>query len=264
MQDDPFTGPAPREVPLESTPLVWVIAQVQFPPILSVVRPDFIAPFQESIREIYSDTEQTGVIVDPRQPPSAAHPTGWKFRDTDNKWQITVAPDFLALITGAYESRSDFIERLQFILEKFDEHININGVSIHRFGLRYIDRITGDTFDKLKGIVRPEMMGIMGTPTARHIEQSLNQTLFKLPGDGEEKLQARWGKMPAGATFDPALVKPVGDPSWILDTDMFSTKRRPFNPDQLISDVRHYAEITYRFFRWAVTDEFLCHHGGKP
>lgn len=50
---NPFGAPGPDEVPLERAPLVRVIAQLRFPPIVSLGRADFIGPFQEAIRSRY-------------------------------------------------------------------------------------------------------------------------------------------------------------------------------------------------------------------
>ena len=48
---DPLVAPLPAEVPLNHAPLVRVIAQLRFPEILSVEQRDFVAPFQEAIRQ---------------------------------------------------------------------------------------------------------------------------------------------------------------------------------------------------------------------
>lgn len=268
MQDDPFTGPAPEKVPLANTPLAWVIAQVRFSPILSVERPDFVAPFQEAIRAIYpiahSEKTQPGVIAESHQVSFNEPKVVWRFGDVEDEWRVSIASDFLTLTTRAYKSRQDFIERLQSVLEGFDKHINRQTpLSVHRLGLRYIDHITGDAFKRLPTLIRSEVAGIMGTPAAARVEQHLSQTIFELPGNQHEKIQAQWGQLSAGDTFDLNIIEPAHTPSWILDTDMFSTEQRPFDLDKLIDDIRRYTEIIYKFFRWAVTDEFLRHYGGK-
>lgn len=261
---DPLAGPIPEEVPLETTPLVGVIAQVRFPPVLSINRPDFVAPFQETIRQTYPIMEQqqtqARAIAEPNQAAPETPQIMWKFSDVADEWMASLAPDFLALTTKAYESRSGFVERFRVVVEALDEHIQPSGID--RLGVRYIDRITGDTLDKITVLIRREMIGIIGTPTQQHIQRSLSQTLFELPGV-QEKLQVRWGQVPAGVTAELGLIEPADSPSWVLDTDMFSTEQRPFDVSRLIEDVRRYAERTYAFFRWAVTDEFLRYYGGK-
>ncbi len=269
MQDDPFTGPAPKEVPLPNTPLAWVVAQVRFSSILSVERPDFVAPFQEDIRAIYpiarSEKTQPRVIAEPQQVSFNESKVVWHFGDAEDKWRVSIASDFLTLTTRAYESRQDFIDRLQSVLERFDKHIiRSTPPFVYRLGLRYVDHITGDAFKKLPTLIRPEVAGIMGTLAATRVEEHLSQTLFELPDNQHEKIQARWGQLPAGTTFDPNIIEPEDAPSWILDTDVFSAAQRSFDSNQLIGGVRRYAESIYKFFRWVVTDEFLRHYGGKP
>ena len=75
---------------------------------------------------------------------------------------------------------------------------------------------------------------------------------------------ARWGRLPPGATVDPAAIEPVEEKSWILDLDMFSAASMPFTVDPVVDEVRRYAERIYAIFRWAVTDDFLVRYGGKP
>jgi uncharacterized protein (TIGR04255 family) len=73
----------------------------------------------------------------------------------------------------------------------------------------------------------------------------------------------RWGRLPEKATIDPGAIEPIPEPSWILDIDMFSTKRNQLDPKQLVEDARVYSERIYTFFRWVVEDEFLKQYGGK-
>lgn len=51
--NNPLIDPPPPEVPLKSAPLIRVIAQVRFPPILSIEKQEFVASFQEAIRDKY-------------------------------------------------------------------------------------------------------------------------------------------------------------------------------------------------------------------
>ena len=44
---NPLTATPPIEVPLKNAPLVRAIAQVRFPPILSIEQQEFVGSFQE-------------------------------------------------------------------------------------------------------------------------------------------------------------------------------------------------------------------------
>jgi len=250
---DPLVAPLPAEVPLKDAPLVRVIAQLRFPEILSVEQRDFVAPFQEAIRSKYPvlRQEQTqGILLGPG---------GVAPADTDGHWRVSLTPDFVALETTSYVSRSDFFGRLKAVAQALDEHLE--PAQLDRLGVRYIDRITGDAVDDIAKLVRPEVRGITGTIAATHAAHALCESLFEV---GDARVLARWGFLPPGATVDPAAIEPANEKSWLLDLDMFSATPTPFVVDQVVEQAQRYAERIYTIFRWAVTDEFLVRYGGKP
>jgi uncharacterized protein (TIGR04255 family) len=260
---NPLTAQPPEEVPLKDAPLIRVIAQVRFPPILSIEKKDFVGSFQEAIREKYPilQPEQTQTFV--FGPQGVVQPTfqlTWRFIDTADSWRVSLAPNFMALETTAYSSRRDFLERLEHLLIAFDK--SFNPQIIERFGLRYIDRLIGQDLQNISSLVKPEMAGLMAAEFREYIHQTVNESLFVLPNGGE-KIIARWGLMPGGATFDPDAIEPVAEASWILDIDMSLSKNREFCIEELMSEGRCFAERIYTFFRWAVKDDFLRRFGGE-
>jgi uncharacterized protein (TIGR04255 family) len=262
VMDDPLVAPPPQEVALAHAPLVRVIAQVRFPLVAAVEQRDFIAPFQETIRPKYPvlRQEQTqGIVISPAGVTPGRPQTAWRFGDVEGHWRVSLAPDFVALETTEYTSRSDFLVHLREILAALDEHVEPK--LIDRLGIRYIDRIVGQAVEDIAKLVRPEVRGITGTPAASHALHALSESLFTLDG---ARVLARWGRLPAGATVDPAAIEPTNEPSWILDLDMFSSEPVPFDVDRVVDNARGFAERIYTFFRWAVTDNFLRLYGGKP
>ncbi len=260
---NPLTDPPPKEVPLENAPLIRVLAQVRFPSILAIEETGFVAPFQEAIRDIYPilQPEQThGVVIGPQGITQVSPKMIWRFVDISGNWRISLAPDFLAIETTSYLSRSDFLERLEKILVTLNEHIKPR--IVERFGLRYVDRLEGEDINNLSSLVRSEVAGIIPTEFGNQIYQNVNESLFKL-SEGEEQILARWGLIPANATIDPSAIEPVDEASWVLDVDMSFVERREFSVENLMSDAQKFAERIYTFFRWAVTEEFLRRFGGK-
>ncbi|MBW4553374.1 MAG: TIGR04255 family protein [Aphanocapsa sp. GSE-SYN-MK-11-07L] len=262
---NPLTAPPPKEVPLKDAPLIRVIAQVRFPPILSIEKKDFVGSFQEAIRENYPilQPEQTqSFAFSPQGVVPIAPQVTWRFVDTVDSWnwRVSLAPNFVALETTAYLSRRDFLSRLENILFALSE--SFKPASIERFGLRYIDRIVGQNLHDISSLVKPEIAGMMAANFRNYIHQTINESLFIIP-DGGEQIVARWGAMPAGATFDPESIEAVTDPSWILDLDMSISKNREFCVEELMSEAQHFAERIYTFFRWAVKDDFLRRYGGQ-
>lgn len=258
---NPFLAPPPAEVPLRHAPLVRVIAQLRFPEVLSVERREFVAPFQEAIRSAYPvlRQEQTqGFLLSPAGVASATPQSAWRFADTDGHWRVSLTPDFLALETTKYASRSDFLKRLSTVTAALNEHIA--PAQIDRLGVRYIDRITGAAVDDIAKLVRAEVRGIAGTIAATHAAHAMSESLFELDDD---RLLARWGCLPPNVTLDLAAIEPAAEKSWILDLDMFSASAMSVDAEQIADRARRYTERIYTLFRWAVTDEFLARFGGK-
>ena len=261
---DPLVAPPPKEVPLRDAPLVRVIAQVRFSPILSVQQPEFIAPFQEAIRAAYPVLRKEhaqSLLVGPQGIATGQKQVAWRLADVEGAWRVSLAPEFVALETTDYSSRSDFIGRMQAVLGAVAKHIE--PAVVQRVGLRYIDRVTGDALEDIAKLVRPEMLGIVNTPLYEHARHELSETLLSVPDTGEQLL-ARWGHLPAGGTVDPNAIEPIHERSWVLDIDMFSAEQQPLAAASLIEDLGRFAERLYTVFRWTVTEEFLRRYGGEP
>lgn len=259
---DPLVLPSPAEVPLTQAPLVRVIAQLRFPEILAVEQRDFVAPFQEALRDAYPvlRQEQTQAImltvggVQPAKPQTA-----WRFGDIDNHWRVSLTPGFVSLETTNYTSRSDFFERLDTVVRALDEHVEPK--LIDRLGVRYIARITGAMVDDIAELVIPEVRGILGTDAAKHAHHAMSETLFAVD---DARILARWGRLPPGVTTDPAAIEPVAETSWILDLDVFGPSAMPFEVSAIVAKATEFSARQYAIFRWAVTGEFLRRHGGEP
>lgn len=81
---------------------------------MAVERRDFVAPFQEAIRCTYPvlRQEQTQLVeFGPNGAASAPTSTVWRFHDLEGRWRCSLAPDFIALESSAYASRSGFLSR---------------------------------------------------------------------------------------------------------------------------------------------------------
>ncbi len=262
---DPLSGPPPTEVPLSAAPLVRVIAQVRFPIIASIVKGEFIAPFQEAIRKQYPVLqleEGRQVVFSPQGVQDTRTTTAWRFSAPSSGWQVTLAPEFLTLETTAYTSRDDFMARLRSLLVALETHLNPG--LLDRLGVRYINRITGPNLDDLTALVRPEVSGVLATSLAPQVRHSVSEQLLQIPGS-KALVMVRWGKIPAQTTVDPAAIAPIETPSWLLDIDMFETfpERRNLDIDAIVTEAESFTERIYSVFRWAVTDELLSRYGGQ-
>jgi uncharacterized protein (TIGR04255 family) len=258
---NPLIANPPEEVPLKAAPLIFVIAQVRFPPILSIEDSSFVAPFQEAIREQYPilQLDKIDGLIFGAEGLTPTKKMIWRFVDSEANWRVSLTSNSISLDTVAYLSRKDFIARLENVLKAIELHIKPQ--LVERFGLRYVDRIVNQDIKDISKLVRPEIAGILATEIGGNIHQTINESLFYLP-ERKEQIMARWGLIPAHATIDP-VVEPIEEPSWILDLDMSLSEQRTFNVEELLSETQQFSERIYTFFRWAVTDEFLQRFGGK-
>jgi uncharacterized protein (TIGR04255 family) len=257
-------GSSVQEVPLTRAPLVSVIAQVRFPPVMKIQADSgFVATFQEMIRKDYPimrSERQLGVMIGPAgaQPQDAG--IIWRFESRDpDAWQVTLAPNFVSLSAKRYTRRSDFLARLTVVLHALEGwlHPDISD----RIGVRYVDRVTGDQLAQLNELVQPEILGVLGAEIALssvNLVHALSDTLFQL--DDSSQLRGRWGRLPPGATYD-AAIEPAGEPSWVLDLDLYTSEPEDFDLAAIAARVSDFSDRIYTFFRSAVTDKFLEEFG---
>lgn len=265
----PLSGPPPAEVPLLRAPLVRVIAQVRFAPILAIRNPDKVASFQEEIRSTYpllSEERVHHLAIQPPGIPESRESLIWRFVDDVNQpqWRVSLGIDFVSLETSAYASRSDFLERLSLILTKLEN--SFKPAEAQRFGLRYIDRLTDDALDQIHDLIKPDILGIalpvQGAPSPLGRSATFLLTEAQFQAD-EGLLMARWGNLPANATYDPDALEPFYKPSWIIDLDMFTSSPQPFTTSVLLETASNFAARAYSVFRMMVTEDFLKFYGGN-
>lgn len=266
MVNVPFGPPVP-EVALPRAPVVFVVAQARFERVASISSESFIGEFQEAIRGVYPvmhREQQTGVLIGPGGPIAQAESsTAWRFDERPERWQVTLAPDFVALSTTRYTRRRDLVDRLRAVVAAAQDHLHVRFCD--RLGVRYVDRVTDDALlGRLSELVRPEVLATTGVdPGEAGVQQghTFTDSTYHLPEGAD--LHARWGLLPPQTTFDPS-VEPSEARSWVLDLDVYTTQQEPFDPDALAARSEAQCERVYRFFRWAVTSEFLTAHGGQP
>lgn len=260
---NPLRTEAPKEIPLDNAPLIRVIGQIRFPLVESINDGKPIAPFQEEVKGSFPVLRKDvlpGLIVTPAGLTQGPEKTIWRFSNIEETWRLSLAPDFVAIETTKYVSRTDFLSRLRTVYGIVNEHFGIS--IIDRIGLRYIDRITVTEIEDVLRLISPEATGILSTPLAADAELVFQENVLKLP-EVEGKLRARWGVLPPNSTVDPSAIEPSPDQTWILDLDAYSTPKKAYTEDEMVALLDKFAEKSYSVFRWIVTDEFLNRYGGK-
>jgi uncharacterized protein (TIGR04255 family) len=179
----PLAGPPPKEVPLPHMPLVTVVAQVRFALHLPIRDPIRVAVFQEAICDEFPHLEQQDVPtlnVLPGQIPQLSNETikHWRFSDITHNWRITLTSEFITLETRNYETRQDFLERFERILQALEDTLRPKLVT--RFGMRYINQIRGKQAQEVGKLFQP----IPGTfslagASSRHILRLIQTCWFR-------------------------------------------------------------------------------------
>lgn len=260
----PFGEAAVSSVALENPPLALVVAQVRFPVILAIADGSTIlAEFQDRIRDGYPEVKQTTELsLSPAGAQAASQELikgkVWHFTDPDTGWEVAVANSFVALSTQRYTNREDFVGRLGRLL---DTTLNVMRPTMaQRVGVRYSARIEGEgLIENIPKLFRSEITSATRLTDTEPVQHAVTDVLFNL---ADSTLQARWGLLPAGATMDPTI-SPAPNATFVLDIDVASRLPIPFRPTAIAETAKSLGNQQYRFFRWAVTDDFLRDFGGR-
>jgi uncharacterized protein (TIGR04255 family) len=246
------------------SPLARVIAQVRFSSVLKIDSKEGIAPLQEELRANYPLLEQVfsqqfridmnpiggGIVPVPNN--------GWRFSDADRGLVLSLTSDTLTLEARHYPGRAAFLERWTDALSRV-ERVFAPGLAL-RTGARYLNRLQGESLERLPDWVQPNLIGVAQPDLRMHVTQAISEATLKVE---EGDLLLRWGVIPANATIDPALLEPTSALSWILDIDVFSGQQKPFGAAELAAEFGRLMERAYSVFRWVITDDGLQHFGAQ-
>jgi uncharacterized protein (TIGR04255 family) len=266
---NPFAVQEPGYVPLEPDPLVRTIAQVRFQQLTKfTANEDAVAaaiaaaladdyPLIEEGREV-SVTLTPGGMTE-----SSTSTRLWRLASAEGSWQVSFGGTFLSVDTTAYTRRSDFAQRFAAAWEALNAQVSVPFIT--RLGVRYLNQLTDQEthLNRLSELLRPEVLGVATAEedSAAELVSTISETQYRFAGGGF--FRARWGLLPAGTVIDTAS-QPYDYPTWVLDTDSYQEfTPGAKKPDDLIEDVKALSLHGYRFFRWAVTAEFLTAFGGE-
>lgn len=245
------------QVLLGHAPLERVLCQVKFPPLLLLGNAEVVAPFQEALRENYLlvGRQEMQFKLPPGfgEPEVKAQPAAFEYRleDPGKQWRVTLGTDFLTLDTTAYVSREAFLARWAEVQGALAATLRPSHTT--RVGVRYIDRLrTSVQLAKVPAYFRKEILGLLGSPSFKgRVLQAFSENLLTT---AEGHLLVRCGRLPPNMTFDPFLIAPLPEPSWVLDLDSVLEASRPFDGAGLLATVEQLAARAFTFFRWAATD----------
>ncbi len=244
------------EIPLNNAPLVMVLSQVRFSYTPSLVTDEAEAAIHDLLRA-YPVRERVD-FSGPGQGTGASVITNYRFSTVDNRWIVTVAADFVAIATTAYESRADLIERLAECLKAIA--VVESPARVERVGVRYVDRVE-DPVDlaSLDEMVRPSLLGWSGltdTDVGSDRLDLVEESTQALLSADEDQIIVRSFRLPPNAVYDPTIPQSERQ-SWILDIDAGDPRRSPFSTASICDSATRLADRCHSAFRWAVTDKFI-------
>jgi uncharacterized protein (TIGR04255 family) len=255
-----------EEVHLGSAPLVRVIAQLRFPQLASMADG---AVAHELAREVsgeyplFEEAREVSLVIAGATISQQEQMTSpvWRLQTSDGNWLVTLGRGSLSLEALSYAGRRDFCDRLVGLTSVFIR--KAHPPRFDRFGIRYINRVTdASVLARMPKLVRPEIMGAatLELPDGATLGHSLSEVQLN---QGAHSLLVRCGVLPAGTTIDPT-VPATNLKSWILDIDSAVTGNDAVPIDKVEELSADLAERAYRFFRYAVTREFLTVFEASP
>jgi uncharacterized protein (TIGR04255 family) len=254
---EPF--PESPRVVYGRNPLIEVICQLRFPPILRIAA-EAPAAFQEHVRGEYplfsEKLPEVNVEVPAGIPPAIANilkaslPArkliGYDFASADEKWKVSLTQDFLSLSTKQYSRWEHFREHLQGPLKAL---IAVYAPAFFtRIGLRYQDLIQRSRLDlpattKWSALIKPHMAGVHAVPELEgHIEESVGQLLIKFP-EFNGKVRLNYGIVQTEDT---------GENCFLIDSDYYTDERT--KTDAVDGTLDYFNKQSGRLFRWCIED----------
>lgn len=248
---------------LTRAPLDRVVCQVKFPPVFSIAAPEFVGPFQQRIQDRYPRASlnqgirfQFGLPGSDSPTPASLPLVSYLFEDEAKSWRVTLSQDSISLDTTRYIGRSDFLEHLAELIDALETCIRPTHRT--RIGVRYINRIEGaEDLAAVPSLFRPEILGLLASPDLANLVGPLLSEAHLVAPEG--KLLVRWGILAANSTYEPVMVMPRSENSWMLDLDAFCEDRKIFKAGEIMADATALAERSSAFFQWAATEAFFTH-----
>jgi len=247
--------PASERVILERNPLIEVVCQLRFPPILKVDA-ELPALFQEAIRSkypFYGGEPETSMPVDVppqvRELLSAKSSTKLlhRFTSQDGQRRVTLARDYVALETSAYSRWEEFEPAL---VEIVDSLITLYSPAMFtRIGLRYVNALSRETLGLTSftwsDLLCPEIAGELACEGSgfdfarRAVEFTIN-----LPQSVGQ----------ATVRHGLAETDPETHTMYLIDCDLYAQRVPIDAATKRLNDIHSYAG---RIFRWCISSRVL-------
>ena len=259
--------PESQRVVYKKNPLSQVIAQLQFPPVLSIAAAE-PAVFQERIRASYPLYLQESAVVPPAEvanllnrlnltPPLSA--MRHVFSTEDERRAASLARDFLALEDKKYWHWEEFRREMALLQQALED--TYHPAFYSRVGLRYVDiinrRALGLPQAEWASLINPTLLGLLGDPQLRQeVGESVSVTTLAVPEIHGGTIRLRHGLRAIDANDASREL------AYTIDVDLFTQERTSANDVAGTLDV--FNRVAGNLFRWAITSELSQALEPKP
>jgi uncharacterized protein (TIGR04255 family) len=250
----PVPAAVPRKHPkLARSPLVNVVCQVRFPPVLSLgaegPREELLAALQRELDDypLFARVMGQEILLGPTGvQANEPQPTQFRFSSDDGLWNVGLALDSLSLQTTKYEHFNDFVERWRMISTAVQKLLAPSRQL--RIGLRYVDELRVDGADRPQAwseLLALEILGLAGSskwgPTTT---QSFQEWVLQIES---VRCTLRHGFLPTEVHGR--------EPFYLLDSDCYVEEIVTFDPAAQVEHLDGFNDIAYDLFRDALSEK---------
>ncbi|MGB3494681.1 MAG: TIGR04255 family protein [Elainellaceae cyanobacterium] len=254
--------PESERVIYKHNPLVEVVCQLRFPPILKISHQEPVE-LQDAIRSKYPLFETSRTQI-PSQISQVVQQLGlplqsdvaYTFKSEDQRWSLSLTKDFIALTTSSYGRYEHFKQRLEESLEIFEDIYKPSFYT--RIGLRYQDLIIRSKL----GIEDKNWSELI----AKHIASELHEPRFSSSIQTIMKnlvLSIEMGQINLnhGLVNVKEAQNDSSEIAYLFDADFYTEQRIEGNRD-VWNLLNQFNQSAGRLFRWSITD--TLHNAMQP
>lgn len=260
-----MSGRSRSALKLERSPLVHVLSQIRFSPVLKVDK--YIGDIQESFRDTglprMNEEEVQQFVVGPGI--EADRSSRWVFSDRGKHEAVVLTKDFLVYEVSRYTTFEAFVNRASSLFRiAFDQMRVEFGTQI---GLRYVNLIRPSRGLQLAEMFGPGLRGL--TAEELGVKEAKHQFVIQC-GTEHGTLRVRSTEGTGGRFLPPDLqsehldheIEPEGLDSFrLLDLDHISKEDFDLDDESLRDRLWSLHENVEQAFRKSVTNEALSHWG---
>lgn len=253
--------PVTKRIIYKKNPLVEVVCQFRFPPILSIDT-EIPAKFQDAIKKKYPLFKENAEILVrfPTIPnnidsalaeklelsPTSINRKNYEFMSSDENWRINLTREFLALSTKSYHRWEEFKAQLETAFLPFLEIYS--PVYFSRIGLRYKDIINRSELNLVDTpwpeLLQPFLLGIItDTVVGSKVINYTNVTEIQL-SDDQSKVRI------SSSFVEEAQTK---EKAFLIDSDFFIEQKMPI--EESLTKLDFFNQRGSRLIRWCITEK---------